>query len=110
MAAPRKSERGIRIAIDCGGNFTDCVGNPGTGKMEDDVLIKLLSVDPANYDDAPLEGIRRLLSKFEGKEIPRGSATRHEQDREHTHGHDGGDECAAGTEGRGYCDGGDEGV
>ncbi|KAK4614184.1 hypothetical protein CLAFUW4_09067 [Fulvia fulva] len=64
--------RGIRIAIDRGGTFTDCVGNPGTGKMEDDVLIKLLSVDPQNYEDAPLEGIRRLLEKFSGKEIPRG--------------------------------------
>lgn len=64
-------ERGIRIAIDRGGTFTDCVGNPGTGKMEDDVIIKLLSEDPANYEDAPLEGIRRLLSKFGGKEIPR---------------------------------------
>lgn len=40
--------------------------------MEDDVIIKLLSEDPSNYDDAPLEGIRRLLSKFTGKEIPRG--------------------------------------
>lgn len=40
--------------------------------MEDDVIIKLLSVDPSNYDDAPLEGIRRLLSKFSGREIPRG--------------------------------------
>jgi len=68
----QKAERGVRIAIDRGGTFTDCVGNPGSGKMEDDVLIKLLSVDPENYDDAPLEGIRRLLSKFEGKEIPRG--------------------------------------
>lgn len=36
------------------------------------MVIKLLSVDPENYDDAPLEGIRRLLSKFTGKEIPRG--------------------------------------
>ncbi|KAI9818315.1 MAG: hypothetical protein M1832_004433 [Thelocarpon impressellum] len=63
---------GIRIAIDRGGTFTDCVGNPGTGKMEDDVVIKLLSEDPSNYDDAPLEGIRRLLSRFQGKEIPRG--------------------------------------
>lgn len=35
-------------------------------------MIKLLSVDPDNYDDAPLEGIRRLLSKFTGKEIHRG--------------------------------------
>jgi 5-oxoprolinase (ATP-hydrolysing) len=42
--------------------------------MADDVLIKLLSEDPANYDDAPLEGIRRLLSKFSGKEVPRGEA------------------------------------
>ncbi|KAF7190799.1 hypothetical protein HII31_07958 [Pseudocercospora fuligena] len=66
------STKGIRIAIDRGGTFTDCVGNPGTGKMEDDVLIKLLSVDPQNYDDAPLEGIRRLLEKFTGKDIPRG--------------------------------------
>lgn len=40
--------------------------------MEDDVVIKLLSEDPSNYDDAPLEGIRRLLSKFTGKKIPRG--------------------------------------
>jgi 5-oxoprolinase (ATP-hydrolysing) len=69
---PQQPQRGIRIAIDRGGTFTDCVGNPGTGKMEDDVLIKLLSVDPSNYDDAPLEGIRRLLSRFQGKEVPRG--------------------------------------
>jgi len=48
------------------------VGNAGTGKLEDDILIKLLSIDPSNYDDAPLEGIRRLLEKFTGKRIPRG--------------------------------------
>ncbi|KAK8183637.1 Hydantoinase B/oxoprolinase-domain-containing protein [Phyllosticta capitalensis] len=72
MASDKTNGRGIRIAIDRGGTFTDCVGNPGTGRMEDDVVIKLLSVDPENYDDAPLEGIRRLLSKFTGKEIPRG--------------------------------------
>lgn len=40
--------------------------------MEDDIIIKLLSEDPSNYDDAPLEGIRRLLSKFTGRDIPRG--------------------------------------
>jgi len=40
--------------------------------MEDDVIIKLLSEDPSNYKDAPLEGIRRLLSQFTGREIPRG--------------------------------------
>ncbi|KAL8903923.1 MAG: hypothetical protein Q9207_003603 [Kuettlingeria erythrocarpa] len=65
-------EHGIRIAIDRGGTFTDCVGNPGTGAMKDDIIIKLLSEDPSNYEDAPLEGIRRLLSKFTGREIPRG--------------------------------------
>lgn len=63
---------GIRIAIDRGGTFTDCVGNPGTGRQEDDVVIKLLSVDPKNYADAPLEAIRRLLGIFSGKEIARG--------------------------------------
>jgi 5-oxoprolinase (ATP-hydrolysing) len=52
----------------------DCVGNPGTGKMEDDIIIKLLSEDPSNYDDAPLEGIRRLMSKFLNRDIPRGEA------------------------------------
>ena len=36
------------------------------------MVIKLLSVDPANYDDAPLEGIRRLLEHFTGAEIARG--------------------------------------
>lgn len=42
--------------------------------MKDDVIIKLLSEDPDNYNDAPLEGIRRLLSKFTGREVPRGEA------------------------------------
>ena len=42
--------------------------------MEDDIIIKLLSEDPSNYKDAPLEGIRRLMSKFTGREIPRGEA------------------------------------
>jgi 5-oxoprolinase (ATP-hydrolysing) len=42
--------------------------------MEDDIIIKLLSEDPSNYDDAPLEGIRRLMSKFTNREIPRGEA------------------------------------
>ncbi|KAH8695907.1 hypothetical protein BGW36DRAFT_427944 [Talaromyces proteolyticus] len=65
--------RGIRVAIDRGGTFTDCIGNPGTGKLEDDIVIKLLSEDPENYDDAPLEGIRRLLSKFTGRNIRRGN-------------------------------------
>ncbi|EXJ60174.1 5-oxoprolinase (ATP-hydrolysing) [Cladophialophora yegresii CBS 114405] len=72
MGDAGRGEGGIRIAIDRGGTFTDCVGNPGTGRMEDDIVIKLLSEDPSNYEDAPLEGIRRLMSKFTRREIPRG--------------------------------------
>lgn len=34
-------------------------------------MIKLLSRDPANYRDAPTEGIRRILSIATGREIPR---------------------------------------
>lgn len=62
--------RGVRIAIDRGGTFTDCVGELNG----EEVVIKLLSEDPANYKDAPLEGIRRIMSHFQGSEIPRGSA------------------------------------
>lgn len=36
-------------------------------------MFKLLSVDPSNYNDAPTEGIRRILESFTGKEIPKGS-------------------------------------
>lgn len=48
------------FAIDRGGTFTDifalCPGN----KIR---LLKLLSDDPANYTDAPREGIRRIIEK-----------------------------------------------
>ncbi|KAI0509413.1 hydantoinase B/oxoprolinase [Xylaria bambusicola] len=66
--SPTEQQRGIRIAIDRGGTFTDCVGTLNG----EDVVIKLLSEDPANYDDAPLEGIRRIMSHFQNREIPRG--------------------------------------
>ena len=42
--------------------------------MEDDIIIKLLSEDPSNYEDAPLEGIRRLMSQFTKRDIPRGES------------------------------------
>lgn len=35
-------------------------------------MLKLLSVDPSNYEDAPTEGIRRVLEKATGKTIPKG--------------------------------------
>lgn len=71
MTVIDKQKKLIRIAIDRGGTFTDVIANPGSGKPEDDLVIKLLSVDPKNYKDAPLEGIRRVLEKFENKSIPR---------------------------------------
>ncbi|KAI9893319.1 MAG: hypothetical protein M1814_000449 [Vezdaea aestivalis] len=70
MAAPQVAN--IRIAIDRGGTFTDCIGSTGRGDQKEDVVIKLLSEDPKNYKDAPLEGIRRILSHFLGRVIPRG--------------------------------------
>ena len=41
------------------------------GAKPRDVVIKLLSRDPANYRDAPTEGIRRILEIATGRSIPR---------------------------------------
>ncbi|KAL3690636.1 hypothetical protein R1sor_004287 [Riccia sorocarpa] len=64
-----RSGRQFRFCIDRGGTFTDVYaevpGEPGWR------FIKLLSVDPANYDDAPREGIRRILEEVTGEKIPR---------------------------------------
>lgn len=37
------------------------------------IILKILSVDPANYADAPTEAIRQALQIYTGKDIPRGS-------------------------------------
>ncbi|KAK2739344.1 hydantoinase B/oxoprolinase [Colletotrichum kahawae] len=59
----------IRISIDRGGTFTDVhAAIPG----REDIILKLLSVDPANYQDAPTEGIRRILEMVTGETLPRG--------------------------------------
>ena len=68
------SQGGIRISIDRGGTFTDCIGSiPSdehpSGRKE--VVVKLLSVDPQNYPDAPREGIRRILEIATGRKLPR---------------------------------------
>ncbi|KAI1300869.1 5-oxoprolinase [Xylaria venustula] len=64
--APKTS--GIRISIDRGGTFTDIHASvPG----RDDIILKVLSVDPANYDDAPTEGIRRVLEQVTSRPHPR---------------------------------------
>jgi 5-oxoprolinase (ATP-hydrolysing) len=59
----------IRISIDRGGTFTDVHASvPG----KPDIILKLLSVDPSNYKDAPTEGIRRILELATGESCPRG--------------------------------------
>ncbi|KAI3837697.1 hypothetical protein MKW98_027056 [Papaver atlanticum] len=64
-------EEKLRFCIDRGGTFTDVYAEiPG---QSDGKVMKLLSVDPSNYDDAPIEGIRRILEEFTGKKIPRSS-------------------------------------
>lgn len=61
----------LRFCIDRGGTFTDVYAEvPG---QPDGRVLKLLSVDPSNYEDAPVEGIRRILEEFTGEKIPRSS-------------------------------------
>lgn len=48
------------FAIDRGGTFTDIYARCPGGRIR---VMKLLSVDPANYDDAPREGIKRILEQ-----------------------------------------------
>lgn len=48
------------FAIDRGGTFTDVMCICPNGKVR---TLKLLSVDPQRYDDAPREGIRRILAE-----------------------------------------------
>jgi 5-oxoprolinase (ATP-hydrolysing) len=57
------------FAIDRGGTFTDIHCKLPSGE---EIVSKLLSVDPSNYDDAPTEGIRRILDQYEGN-YPRGT-------------------------------------
>ncbi|XXG75134.1 hypothetical protein AAC387_Pa07g3713 [Persea americana] len=61
----------FRFCIDRGGTFTDIYAEiPGSS---DCCVMKLLSVDPSNYDDAPIEGIRRVLEEYTGEKISRSS-------------------------------------
>lgn len=62
------SDNSIKIAIDRGGTFTDVFYKYGTSER----AFKLLSVDPSNYSDANIEGIRRVLEEVSGEVIPRG--------------------------------------
>lgn len=56
------NETRFRFSIDRGGTFTDVYAEvPGEPGFK---VVKLLSEDPANYDDAPREGIRRILDEY----------------------------------------------
>lgn len=67
------SSNKIKISIDRGGTFTDVHATvPG----KPDIVLKLLSVDPSNYQDAPTEGIRRVLEAATGVTLPRGKPLR----------------------------------
>ncbi|KAL1963413.1 hypothetical protein VTN77DRAFT_8429 [Rasamsonia byssochlamydoides] len=71
MSDTNTPKQGIRIAIDRGGTFCDFWASiPG---RDDDVIFKLLSQNPGEYDDAPIEGIRRILEMATGETIPRGT-------------------------------------
>ncbi len=55
--------------IDRGGTFTDVIGRDPAGRLHP---MKLLSVNPGQYRDAAVEGIRRLLGLGAGAPIPPG--------------------------------------
>lgn len=71
--------KSFRFSIDRGGTFTDVYAEIRTilddqGHTVDVVekkVLKLLSVDPSNYPDAPREGIRRMLEQETGISHPR---------------------------------------
>ena len=67
-AAPRAgATEGWRFWIDRGGTFTDVVARAPGGALR---TLKLLSEDPARYDDAAVEGVRRLLDLEGDEPIP----------------------------------------
>ncbi len=67
-ATPRgDAAEGWRFWIDRGGTFTDVVARAPGGALR---TLKLLSEDPARYDDAAVEGVRRLLGLQGDEPIP----------------------------------------
>lgn len=71
MAEVQAGAPGIRIAIDRGGTFTDAwAWLPETNQ---ELVFKLLSQCPDEYQDAPTECIRQILETATQKSIPRGT-------------------------------------
>jgi 5-oxoprolinase (ATP-hydrolysing) len=64
------------FSIDRGGTFTDVYAEVPDAQRPTRVL-KLLSVDPANYNDAPREAIRRIIEEVTGIARPRNQPLEH---------------------------------
>jgi 5-oxoprolinase (ATP-hydrolysing) len=62
---------GIRIAIDRGGTFTDAWAY--IPETQENLVIKVLSQSPDEYEDAPTECIRQILEVATKQAIPRGT-------------------------------------
>ncbi|CAB4056919.1 OPLAH [Lepeophtheirus salmonis] len=60
-------ESKFRFAIDRGGTFTDIFAVLPHGKGVR--VMKLLSEDPRRYEDAPTEGMRRIMEETLGKRV-----------------------------------------
>lgn len=73
------TSKSFRFSIDRGGTFTDVYAEIKTfsengespGHIVETKVLKLLSVDPSNYPDAPREGIRRIIEQETGIPHPR---------------------------------------
>jgi 5-oxoprolinase (ATP-hydrolysing) len=67
----------FRFNIDRGGTFTDIYCeyfiNSESSTCTDKIVHKLLSQDQKNYEDAPSEGIRRILQQITKQEINKGT-------------------------------------
>ncbi|CAG9462621.1 unnamed protein product [Pedinophyceae sp. YPF-701] len=72
QASPAPGTRDFSFSIDRGGTFTDVYAEVPDGHGgRRAIALKLLSEDPANYPDAPREGIRRVLESVTGVKHPR---------------------------------------
>ncbi|KAI7906358.1 Hydantoinase B/oxoprolinase-domain-containing protein [Cokeromyces recurvatus] len=73
LTMTKTESKPLTICIDRGGTFTDFIGFIGKPGDENyrEYVVKLLSEDPSNYNDAPTEGIRRILELATGKKYPR---------------------------------------
>lgn len=68
-APPPPADKKWSFWIDRGGTFTDILGRAPSGEVHP---LKLLSENPGQYDDAAIEGIRRLLRLTDDQPVPAG--------------------------------------